>query len=571
VAAKAKTDELGGVLQACRHYFATALIFSLAINVLYLASPIYMLQVYDRVVSSASQVTLVMLTIILLVTLGALASLDSVRARILTRASIRLDKLMAGRVVAATMEGAARGGPARSQPLRDFDTFRQFITGSGIHAVFDLPWAPIYIGVIFILHPLLGSFALVSSIVLVLMAFWNEHRVKTPLSEATESAARNYTFTEMSLRNAEVVQAMGMMPGLLHRWSRDRNLVLERQSFASDRAATTSSLIRFLRLAMQSVILGLGAYLVIERVTTVGSMFAASILLGRALQPVEQIVGSWRNLTSARGAFRRVKELLAANPPRDPALALPRPAGRLSVESLTYVVPGTNRPILRNVSFRIEPGDALGIIGPSGAGKSTLARQIVGILPPSAGAVRLDGADVSLWPRESLGRHIGYLPQDIELFADTVASNISRFRNDDDQEVIEAAQMAGVHDMILRLPAGYETQVGDGGAVLSGGYRQRIGLARAVYGNPSLIVLDEPSSNLDSDGDTALLSCIAELKKRGATVVMISHRPNTLGAVDKLLLLRDGVAEIFGPRDEVISRLSRPAPLQAVAAKSTAR
>lgn len=568
MALKPKLDELGGVLQACRSYFLTALMFSLAINLLYLASPLYMLQVYDRVVSSASEVTLVMLTILLLVTLAALASLDAVRARLLTRASIRIDRLLASRVVTATVEVAARGAAARSQPLRDFDTFRQFITGSGIHAVFDLPWAPIYIGVIFMLHPLLGSFALGCAIILVLMALLNEHLIKAPLAGANEAATRNYAFTDMSLRNAEVVQAMGMMPGLLQRWSRDRNLVLERQSFASDRAATTSSIIRFLRLAMQSMILGLGAYLVIERVTTVGAMFAASILLGRALQPVEQVVGSWRNLTSARGAYGRVRDLLAANPARDPALALPRPAGRLSVEGLGYVIPGTNRPILRNVTFRIEPADVLGIIGPSGAGKSTLARQIVGVLLPSAGVVRLDGADVSQWPRESLGRHIGYLPQDIELFADTVASNISRFRNDDDQEVIEAAQMAGVHDMILRLPGGYETQIGDGGAVLSGGYRQRIGLARAVYDNPSLVVLDEPSSNLDSDGDTALLSCIAELKKRGTTVVIISHRPNTLGAVDKLLLLRDGTLEMFGPRDEIISRLSRPTGAQSVTAKT---
>ena len=557
MAAKPRVDELAAVIQACRRYFLTAMMFSLAINLLYLASPLYMLQVYDRVISSASEITLVMLSIALMVTLGALAGLDSVRARLLTRASIRIDRLLASRIVAATLELAARSGTSRGQPLRDFDTFRQFITGSGVHALFDLPWAPIYIGVIFMLHPLLGSFALGSSIVLILMALLNEYLVKAPLTGANEAAARNYAFTEMSLRNAEVVQAMGMMPGLLQRWSRDRNLVLERQSFASDRAATTSSIIRFLRLAMQSAILGLGAYLVIEHVTTVGSMFAASILLGRALQPVEQIVGSWRTLTSARGAYRRVKDLLAANPLRHAALALPRPVGRLSVEGLSYIVPGTNRPILRSVSFRIEPADVLGIIGPSGAGKSTLARQIVGILPPSAGAVRLDGADVSQWPRELLGRHIGYLPQDIELFADTVAANISRFRNDNDQDVIEAARLAGVHDMILRLPAGYETQIGDGGAILSGGYRQRIGLARAVYGNPSFVVLDEPSSNLDSDGDRALITCIAELKQRGATIVLVSHRPNTLTAVDKLLLLREGAADMFGPRDDVISRLSR--------------
>jgi PrtD family type I secretion system ABC transporter len=335
---------------------------------------------------------------------------------------------------------------------------------------------------------------------------------------------------------------------------------------ASDRAATTQSAIRFLRLAMQSLILGLGAYLVIERLTTVGAMFAASILLGRALQPVEQIVGYWRNLTSARTAFYRVRDLLAANPLRDRALSLPRPAGRVSVEAVTYVLPGTTRSILRNVNFRLEAADVLGVIGPSGAGKSTLARHLVGVLSPSTGAVRLDGADVAPWPRESLGRHLGYLPQDIELFADTVAANISRFRNENDAEIIDAAQLAGVHDMILRLPAGYETQIGEGGAILSGGYRQRIGLARAVYGNPSLVVLDEPSSNLDSDGDAALLSCIAALKKRGTTVVMISHRPNTLGAVDKLLVLRDGVVDLFGLRDEVIARITRAAPLKAVPA-----
>ena len=568
---KKTTDELRRVWASLRGYFLTALAFSLAINLLYLASPLYMLQVYDRVVSSASEITLVMLTIVLLVALAALSGLDSVRARVLSRASLRLDKLLAGRIVSATVETAARAGGIRSQPLRDFDTFRQFVTGAGIHALFDLPWAPIYILVIFMLHPLLGSFALCCAILLICMALLNDYLVRAALTEANEAATRNYSFTDMSLRNSEVVQAMGMMPGLLQRWSRDRNRVLDRQTVASDRAATLSSVIRFLRLAMQSLILGLGAYLVIERVTTVGSMFAASILLGRALQPVEQIVGSWRALNSARAAYRRVRELLLANALRDPALALPRPAGHLSIENLSYVIPGTNRPILRNVSFRLQAGEVLGIIGPSGAGKSTLARHIVGNLTPSAGVVRLDGADVGPWPREALGRYLGYLPQDIELFADTVVANIGRFQYERDEDVIEAAQLAGVHEMILRLPNGYETQVGDGGAVLSGGYRQRVGLARAIFGSPSLVVLDEPSSNLDSDGDSALLSCIAQLKARGTTVVMISHRPTTLGAVDKLLVLRDGTAELFGPRDEVIARLSKPASVQPISSKASAR
>ena len=378
------------------------------------------------------------------------------------------------------------------------------------------------------LHPLLGFFALGSAVVLLVMALANQWLVRHPLAEANVAAARVYNFTEMSLRNAEVVRALGMVDGLLKRWGRDRNRVLDRQTVASDRAAAMSSAIRFLRMSMQSVILGLGAYLAIERLTTVGAIFAGSLLLGRALQPIEQVVASWRNLVSARGAYGRVRDLLQANPERQRTIALPRPAGRVSVEGVSYALPGTNKFILQGISFRLEPGEALGIIGPSGAGKSTLARHLVGVLRATAGAVRLDEADVSIWSHHSLGRHLGYLPQDIELFADTVAANISRFQSGSDAEIVQAAQLAGVHDMILRLPNGYETEVGEGGAVLSGGYRQRIALARAVFGDPSLVVLDEPSSNLDSDGDAALADCVTQLKARGTTVVIISHRPATL-------------------------------------------
>ncbi|WP_247474752.1 type I secretion system permease/ATPase [Bradyrhizobium sp. 30] len=559
-----RPDELRRLLQSCRGYFVTAAIFSLAINLLYLAGPLYMLQVYDRVISSASEITLLMLTIALLMAFLALAGLDAVRARVLTRASIRLDQTIAARVMTAIIHRSAGAGGARSQLLRDFDTFRQFVTGMGIHAIFDLPWAPIYIAVIFVLHPFLGAFALGCSILLILMALFNEWRVKPPFTEAGEAASRSYSFTEMSLRNTEVVRAMGMTEGLLRRWARDRTRMLERQVSASDRAATMQSIIRFLRLAMQSMILGLGAYLVIERLATVGAMFAASILLGRALQPVEQIVGSWRNLVSARGAFLRIRELLKADPQREVGLTLPRPQGRLSVEGLSYVPPFGSKPILRGVSFAIEPGEVLGIIGPSGAGKSTLSRHLVGVLAPSAGAVRLDGADVSSWIKTSLGQHIGYLPQDIELFADTVAVNISRFQEGEDREVILAARMADVHEMILRLPDGYDTQVGEGGAILSGGYRQRIGLARAIFANPSLLVLDEPSSNLDAEGDAALADCILQLKKRGTTVVIISHRPATIGVADKILVLREGVVEMFGPRAEILARLTRPVPIHTV-------
>ncbi|MBZ9850414.1 type I secretion system permease/ATPase [Mesorhizobium sp. CA14] len=551
-------------LLACRHYFLVAAAFSLAINLLYLASPLYMLQIYDRVVTSGSETTLLMLTIVLLAAFLALAGLDLVRARILTRASARLDRLLSAKVVANSLE-ASLPGSSQSQPIRDFDTFRQVITGSGIHALLDLPWSPIYIAIIFLLHPWLGFFALGSSLLLIAMAVGNEYLVRGPLKQANDLATANYAFTEMSLRNAEVVRAMGMLDGLIRRWERDRNLALRRQADASDRAALMSGLIRFLRLTMQSLILGLGAYLVIERQTSAGSIFAASLLLGRGLQPVEQIVGVWRSLVLARGALARVRKLVDSDARSDRSFNLPRPTGKISVEQVSYAIPSLQKVLLRDISFRLEAGEALGIIGPSGAGKSTLARHLAGVMQPSRGTVRLDGADMIQWGRDALGDHIGYLPQDIELFSDTVAANIGRFKTNVDQEVVEAARLAGVHDMIIRLPQGYETQIGEGGAVLSGGYRQRIALARAVFGMPKLIILDEPSSNLDADGDRALSECAIELKRRGSTVIIVSHRPSTIANVDKILLLREGAVEAFGMRNEIVALLNQRAAPTVVA------
>ncbi|MDX8499652.1 type I secretion system permease/ATPase [Mesorhizobium sp. VK4C] len=551
-------------LRACRRYFLFAAVFSLAINLLYLASPLYMLQIYDRVVTSGSETTLVMLTLVLLAAFLALAGLDLVRAAILTRASARLDRLLSAKILAASVETPSQGA-AQSQPIRDFDTFRQVITGSGIHALFDLPWSPIYIGIIFLLHPWLGFFALASSLLLIAMAVLNEYMVRAPLKQANDLATANYNFTEMSLRNAEVVRAMGMLDGLVRRWGRDRGLALRQQGQASDRAALMSGLIRFLRLTMQSLILGLGAYLVIERQITGGAMFAASLLLGRGLQPIEQIVGLWRGLILARAALGRVEKLLDGGAQGERSFNLPKPTGKIAVEQLSFAIPSLQKVLLRDVSFRLDAGEALGIVGPSGAGKSTLARHLAGIMQPSRGTVRLDGADLTQWGRESLGDHIGYLPQDIELFSDTVAANIGRFKTDVDREVIEAARLAGVHEMIIRLPQGYETQIGEGGAVLSGGYRQRIALARAVFGMPNLIVLDEPSSNLDADGDRALSECALELKRRGSTVIIVSHRPSTLANVDKILLLRDGTVEAFGMRNEIVALLNQRAAPIAVA------
>jgi len=554
------SPEFNGLLRSAVPYLGTAGAFSLAINLLFLAGPLYMLQVYDRVVPSSSETTLVMLTLALLMSYLALAGLDAMRARVLTRASVTLDRKVAAAVVAASIDQPMQNGGARSQYLRDFDSFRQFISGAGIHALFDLPWAPIYIAVIFMLHWSLGAFALACSLVLMVMALTNEWLVGRLLGGANAAAARNYSFTEMSLRNTEAIRAMGMTPGLLKRWGADRDQMLGRQVVASDRSAAIQSTIKFLRLSMQSVILGLGAYLVIERSVTAGTIFAASLLLGRALQPIEQIVGAWRGIVAVRGALSRLHELFGAVAAQAPSIALPKPTGRLSVEGVSYVAPGSPRPLLRNVSFELEAGEILGIIGPSGAGKSTLARHLVGVLAPTAGTVRLDGADVATWSRNGLGEHVGYLPQDIELFADTVANNISRFQAGDDEAVLEAARMAGVHQIILRLSNGYETAVGEGGAILSGGTRQRVALARAVYGSPSLVVLDEPSSNLDAEGDVALGECLVELKKMGVTVVLISHRPASIVAADKLLLLRDGAVELFGPRLDVLARLA-PRPV----------
>jgi ATP-binding cassette subfamily C protein len=544
--------ELKAVVNACRRHFVVASIFSLAINLLYLASPLYMLQVYDRVIMSSSVTTLAMLTLILLACLAVLTALDSLRALILTRASVLLDRLLVGRIMKAGITGA-EGSGTRSQPLRDFDVVRQFVTGPSIHALFDLPWAPIYIAMIFMLHPALGLFAFLCALALVALALLNERLVQPPLHESNEAASKAYSFAEMSLRNAEVVQAMGMADRLVDRWHKERGRMMDRQVTASDRAAKMTSIIKFLRLSMQSLILGLGAYLAISHSVSVGSMFVASLLLGRSLQPVEQIVGSWRNFVSARDSFYRLRGIIESTSIAEEKLELPRPQGHIAVEDVTYGLPNTTKAILHHVTFSIDAGEVLGVIGPSGAGKSTLIRHLIGLLQPSAGTVRLDGSDVSSWPRTSLGQHVGYLPQDVELFSDSVAANISRFQSGCDDAVIEAAQMAGVHELILRLPDGYDTKLGENGLVLSGGYRQRIGLARAVFGSPSVVVLDEPSSNLDTEGDAALANCVASLKRKKSTVILVSHRPATMAIVDKVLLLINGTVASFGTRPDVLT------------------
>ncbi len=564
-----RPDELVAALQACRRHFRTAAVFSLALNVLHLAAPLYMMQVYDRVIASGSETTLLMLTLITLLAFAALAGLDWARAGVLSAASLRLDRMLAGRAFSAMMADTLRTGRRQQQALRDLDTCRQFVCGSGMQAVFDLPWTPLYILITFGLHPALGFFVLISALALVAMAVLSERRVRSLSRDAQARAQSTYTWAETSLRNAHAVHAMSIMPGLLRRWSSERGPAVVQQHAVGEQIAAMSASVRFLRMSMQSLVLGLGAYLVIERATTPGAIFAASLLLGRALQPVEQIIGQWQPMLAARSAYLSLKDLLHTNPsvtaarPVPPALRGDALAahGVLTATDVGYAIPGRPQPLVSGVAFQIQPGESIGLIGPSGAGKSTLVRLLVGVLQPTSGGIRLGGVDIA-----SLGRQldvsllgpapIGYVPQDIELFGDTIAANISRFGQGPDAEIMRAAQMAGVHEMVMRLPEGYRTQIGEGGVVLSGGMRQRIALARAVFGRPSLVVLDEPSSNLDTIGDQALAQCIRHLKAQRTTVVLVSHRPASTTLMDKFLVLMDGSMHAFGTRAEVVRRLS---------------
>ena len=536
-------------------------VFSAIINLLMLVPSLYMLQVYDRVLASRNETTLLMLTLMALGAFLFMGALELVRSFVLIRVGAQLDMKMNKRIYTAAFEqNLKRAGGNAGQALQDFTTIRQFLTGQGLFAFFDAPWFPIYLAVIFLFSPLLGLFAFAGAAVLIVLAFANHALSKKPLEEANTVAITSSNLATNNLRNAEVIAAMGMLPALMARWLKLNNRVLQLQAEASQKAGTISSITKFVRVSMQSLILGLGALLVLQGKVTPGMMIVGVILLGRALSPVEQLIGAWKSWSSTRSAYQRLNELLAANPLRETGMALPKPLGEVSVEAVTAGPPGSTVSVLKNLSFTIEAGDVLGIIGPSGSGKSTLARLLVGVWPVAAGKVRLDGADVYYWNKDELGPHIGYLPQDIELFAGTVAENIARFGEVDSEKVVMTAQRAGIHEMILRLPQGYDTPLGDGGAGLSGGQKQRLGLARALYGDPSLIMLDEPNSNLDEAGEQALVEAIDDLRKQGKTVVIISHKSSILSVTTRLLLLVEGKAQLFGPTAQVLERLRKPRP-----------
>ena len=550
-------NEILSSLLAYKRAFATLAIFSGVINLLMLLPSIYMMQVYDRVLSSRSEMTLLMLTLITLGLFLLMSMLEWIRSMILVRISAGLDVTLSPRVFTASFERNLRessNNPA--QMLGDLSTIRQFVTGNGLFAFFDVPWLPIYLLVAFLFHPILGFFTLAGILLLFGLAFWNEIATKKQLSEANQLAASAGNYANNTLQNAEVIESMGMLNNLQKRWYVLQQKIIVLQAEASDKNGRISALTRFIRISWQSMSLGVGAILVIENQITGGVMIACSIVLGRAMAPVEQAIGTWKQLSGVRSSYTRLNKLLQEYPAKSLPMDLLAPEGALTVEHISVAPPGTKQFTLRNVTLNLEPGEILGVIGPSASGKSTLARALVGVWQPQQGTVRIDDADIQQWSRERLGVHMGYLPQDIELFNGSVAENIARFNDIDSEQVIAAAKLAGVHEMILHLPKGYDTYLGAGGFGLSGGQKQRIGLARAVYGMPALIVLDEPNSNLDDQGEAALVSALLALKSGKSTVVLITHRPSIVASVDKLLLLKDGIPQLFGPRDQVLQSIA---------------
>jgi ATP-binding cassette, subfamily C, bacterial PrsD len=556
-------SELAAALTACRSAIIALAIASAIINVLYLTGSIYMLVIYDRVLPSRSVPTLIGLSILVFGLYGFQAVLDLLRGRILIRVGRSLGQTLSARVYHTIAQLALKTRTLGDglQPLRDLDQIRSFLSSPGPLAFLDLPWIPFYIGICFIFHFWLGVAALVGAIILVTLTIFTEIFTREPTKAATEFGARRNALAEASRRNAEVLTAMGMAPHVGAKWDEMNVKYLEAQQRASDVGGGFGAVSKVLRMVLQSAMLGIGAYLVIYQEATPGIMIAGSIIAARALAPVDQAIAHWRSFVGARQSSRRLKDLLTLFPPHKQQLALPKPVSSFAVESISVVSPGDKRVIIQDLAFRLEKGNGLGIIGPSACGKSCLARALVGVWQAARGTIRVDGAALEQWPAEALGRHIGYLPQDVELFAGTVARNIARFEPEPNPEhVIAAAKSAGVHDLILRLPDGYETEIGEGGAALSGGQRQRIALARALYGDPFLVVLDEPNSNLDAEGEEALTQAILGVRARGGIVVVIAHRPSALAGVDLVMVMAQGKAPSFGPKESVLAKVMPRTP-----------
>lgn len=558
---KSRFPELAAALRDVRRYFGFAGLFSAAVNLLMLTPIIYMLQVYDRVVASGSVPTLTMLTILMVSLLLAMGGFEWVRSMIMIGASNRLEQRLRHRISEATFDRALLSGgmTTSAQPMNDLSQLRQYLTGPSLFAFFDAPWVPIYLIVMYLFHPWFALCGVFAVIVMLVLALGNEKTTSRKLQDA--NALNNSVNNQLtgSLRNAEAIAAMGMGKDIRARQEDGSERILDLQSTASRQAGLFTSMSKSFRLTMQSLTLGLGALLALQQEISPGMMIAGSLLLGRALAPIDLLVATWRGFSVARAQYNRLGELLEQLPPRPLPMPLPDPRGRLSVEGLFVLPPASQTFVVRNANFDLAPGEALGIVGPSASGKSSLARAILGVWPSARGAVRLDGAEIFTWDRDQLGGHLGYLPQDIELFDGSIADNICRFGRQDSDAIVAAAKLAGVHELILELPQGYNTMIGGSGGVLSGGQRQRIGLARAVYGNPCLIVLDEPNSNLDDQGEKELVEALERIKRQGSTIIVISHRTMVLQSMDKMLVLKEGATLNYGPRGQVLAALMKPA------------
>ncbi|NOT71454.1 MAG: type I secretion system permease/ATPase [Hyphomicrobium sp.] len=560
------THPVGSLLWKYSPILGSVAVFSGVVNILALAGSFYMLQVYDRVLPSQSVPTLIGLSVLMFGLYAINGLLEFLRARIMSRVGTRIDRTLTPRVFAAVqvMPLRSRGGGDGMQPLRDLDSIRNFMSGMGLTALFDLPWMPVYLFFVYILHPMLAVVAVGGAIVLIILTIVTEYRSSTPLRAAGQAGGQRLALAETARRNAESIHAMGMAPHIGARYQALNDDYLAHQLKASDAAGGIGNVTKVIRMLLQSAVLGLGAYLVIKNELSAGAIIAASITVSRSLAPIESAIGHWKSFITARISAKRLGDLLTAAAEDESTLVdLPAPKNQLLVESLVVAPPGQREAILKGVSFNLERGDALGVIGPSGSGKSTLARALVGVWSPMtpASAVRLDGASLDQWTPEKLGRHIGYMPQEIELFDGTVADNIARLdANASSEAVVAAAQASGSHELIVRLPDGYQTRMGESGKSLSGGERQRVALARALYGEPFLVVLDEPNASLDNAGDNALTEAILSIRRRGGIAIVIAHRPSALAAVNKVLVMANGQARAFGPKDEVLRNMLQTVP-----------
>ena len=549
-------SELTRALWVFRREFVVVGVFSMVANVLMLSPTLYMLQIFDRVMSSRSELTLLAMSLITLFLFGVMAFAEWMRSRVLVRAGVQLDGLLGTRVFNASFEAnLAPSGVSPARAFGDLIQIRQFLTGNGILAFFDTPWTPIYMAVLFILHPMLGLLALFFAAVQGALAWFGHRTTVAPAEAASKAGSEATSYLQGKLRNAEVLEPMGMVHNLRPHWAQRHAHAQQLQGRAQALTHRITAWSKFIRYAQQSLALGAGALLVIDGQLSPGGMIAANVLMSRALAPIDMLVGAWRGFISARGAFGRLEALLGAHPERDPALSRVAPQGALTLRDVVAVAPGRAEPILKGVSVAVSRGTVTVVLGPSGSGKSTLARCMVGIWPGVSGEVLLDGLPIEGWDRNELGPYLGYLPQDIELFEGSIAENIARFGEVSPEKVIAAARSAGLHEMILRFPKGYDTPIGEAGNLLSGGQRQRIGLARAVYGDPVLVVLDEPNANLDDVGEAALVRTVQELKVKGRTVFLITHRPGIVAVADRVLILRNGMVQADGPRDEVLAAL----------------